>query len=376
MKVRYYTLFLLCIFCACQDNKNISLTNENDFFVQTIQWKMKKDFQIKDIVENIQYIMLEDNENSLFSAIDKLIIKGNRIYLLDITGPKSLLVFDMTGKFLHKIGRQGNGPGEYANSLINFDVLDNDIVLLYDYAKRKMMFYDENGKYVKSVRSTFSFNDFYMLQGNNYLLSMDIYEKRNKNRKIILTQDLNHIDYSLFFFSDDYKNDKLNIRTFQPYKNNIAYMCPISDTLFVFDKQGIVNHAYFFDFGKKKLPENLKNSYEETIIQRKKGNYYSYIYITPVIVNQYIFANMFIEDQKYIAVFDCENNTLTYELLSPDNFSIENINFPLCAMNDSLIVSYIDSNLYDDIKDRFSVNSEIDNHLLNGGAIICLNKIK
>jgi hypothetical protein len=319
---------------------------------------------------------LEDNENSLFSAIDKLIIKGDRIYLLDITGPKSLLVFDITGKFLHRIGRMGAGPGEYSHSLINFDVLDNGIVLLYDYAKQNMLFYDKNGIFIKSIKSAFSFNDFCILPDNKYLLSTDIYEKQNKNRKVVLTQDLDREDHSLFYFSNEYKNDKLNVRSFQSYQDHIAYMLPVSDTLFVFDKQGAIIQAYFFDFGEQKLPENLKNSYEEVVMQRKKGNYYNYIYNTPIIVNQYVIATMFIKDQKGITVFNRENNSLTYELLNPDEFSIDNINFPLCSMNDSVVVSYIDSNLYDAIKDRFSVNLETDKHLLNGGAVICLYKIK
>jgi hypothetical protein len=352
------------------------LTNENGFPVQTIKWKTQKDFLIKDIVEDIRYIILEDNENSMFTAIDKLIIKGDRIYLLDITGPKSLLVFDISGKFLHRVGRQGGGPGEYAHSIINFDVLDNNVVLLYDYVKRNMMFYDENGMYLKSIKSTFSFNDFIMLPENRYLISANIHEKHNDNREVILTRDLDHTDHSLFHFPDDYKDDKLNIRVFHPYRDHIAYMRPVSDTLFVLDKQATVTHAYFFDFGNKKLPEELKNSYMETTTQRRKGIYYHYIYNAPVIVNQYIFANMFINDKKGIAVFNCENGTLTYEAFTPDNLSVKNVNFPLCAMNDSIIVSYIDSNLYDAIKDNFSVDAEIDNHLSNGGAILCLYEIK
>jgi hypothetical protein len=45
-------------------------------------------------------------------------------------------------------------------------------------------------------------------------------------------------------------------------------------------------------------------------------------------------------------------------------------------LNDSVIVSYIDSNIYYDVEDQFSVNPEIDKHLANGGAILCLNKIR
>jgi hypothetical protein len=319
--------------------------------------------------------MLEDNANSLFSAIDKLIVKDDRIYLLDITGPKSLLVFDMSGKFLHRVGQQGNGPGEYAG-MINFEVSEDGVVLLNDYRRRNVMFYDKNGMYIKSVKSAFSFRDFMLLPGSRYLLSTDIYEKHNNSMEITITGDLNKAEHSLFRFSDDDKDNKLNICVFQPYRNHIAYMLPVSDMLYILDKEAHIAEACFFDFGNKKLPDEQKDDYEKTAMQRRKGIYYHYIYNTPIIVKQYIFASMFIDDKKGIAVFNRENGAMTYETLTPDNFSISNINFPLCAMNDSVIVSYLDSNLYDAIKDNFSVNAEIDSHLSNGGAILCLYKIK
>jgi hypothetical protein len=368
-------IILLSSFNACR-NKRRSVIEQNDIPAQTLKWSYKKDFQIKDIVKEIQYILLEDNENSLFSSIDKLIIKKDRIYLLDITGPKSLLVFDITGKFLHKVGRQGNGPEEYTH-FINFDVLDNGTVALYDMTKRRMMFYDVEGNYIQSINSSYSFNDFCVLPDNRYLLELDIYEENNNKRKLLLTKNLKDEEKSFFYFSDNYKNDRLNMRVFQPYKDSIAYMLPVaSDTLFIFDQQGDIHQAYFFDFGDQRLPEELKNSYEETIDRRRQGIYYTYIFNTPILAGNYIFANVFMENHKYIAVFDRANNTSSYEVLSVENFSIEHVEFPVCALNDSIIVSYIDSNIYYDIKDQFSINPEIDNHLMNGGAIICLNKIK
>ncbi|MDR1582941.1 MAG: 6-bladed beta-propeller [Prevotellaceae bacterium] len=335
-------VILLSTFNACQNKEGASASEGNNIPTRTIKWKSEKDFQIKDIVKETQYIPLEDTENSLFSAIDKLIIKGDRIYLLDITGPKSLLVFDITGKFLHRVGRQGNGPGEYAH-FINFDVLDNGIVSLYDQSKRRMMIYDADGNYIQSIKSSYSFNDFCRLSDNYYLLALDVYEKNNNKRKISLTKDLKHVEKSYFYFSDDYKNDRQNTRVFQPYKDDIAYMLPVaSDTLFIFDRQGTIQQTYFFDFGNQKLPEKLKNSYEEIINKRRQGVYYTYVFNTPILIRDYIFAIIFMENQKYIAVFDRVNNTSTYEALTPENFSTEHVNFPLYAINDSIIISYID----------------------------------
>ncbi|GHT23624.1 hypothetical protein FACS189430_07190 [Bacteroidia bacterium] len=370
-----YFIVMLCFYSllSCHNNERRSFKNE--VLPERILFTLHKDFEIHDIVEDVQYIKLEDSEMSIFSSIDKLIIKDNKIYILDITGPKALLVFDMNGKFLYRIGRQGNGPGEYAHSLINFDVDNNHNVHLYDYAKRNMMIFDENGKFIQSFKSAFSFNDFCLLPDNKYLLSLDIYERNNQNKKIMLTSDLQKVGLSYFDFNKDYKNDKLNIRSFQYNNGDISYMLPVNDTLFIFNQEGNIYKAYFFDFDGKNMPENLKNDYEKAVQARKYGSF-RYIFNTPICIKDYIFTEMIIANQKYVSVFNIVNHQSTFELLSPETYSITNINMPLCTVTDSFIVSYLDPDTFAAVEDKISISSELKEHLANGGFILCLNKIK
>lgn len=371
MKKSCYVLLLCGLLCACQGEKK-----RDDVSVKTISWSTKNAFQIKDIVGDVQYILLEDSEEALFSEIAKLTIKGDRIYLLDISRPRSLLVFDLSGKFLYRVGKEGGGPGEYSQGLINFDVADDGTVLLHDYAKRTMLFFDKNGQFLKAEKSAFIFNDFCILPDGGYLLSADIYENQNDRRKLIRTADLNRVEEAWFSFPEDFKNNKLNIRAFQPYRDRIAYMLPVSDTLLVLDWRGNIEQAYWFDFEGNGLPENLKNDYEEAVNQRRKGVNYTYIYDAPVLVGRYLFANLFVEGQKQVAVFDLEAGTAAHEELRPDRFAVENVNFPLCAVGDSVVVSYLDANLYDAIREGFSAGPEVDGHLAAGGAVICLFGVK
>ncbi len=374
-KISAFCWVCILLFACKNTNKSFDST-EYGFSTKTIRWDLNKDFEIKEIVKNIQCIILEDTPESIFSTINKLIIKNDRIYILDIEGARSLLVFDINGKFIHKIGKQGNGPGEYSRSLINFTVNENDDVLLYDYAKRKMMRYDKNGKYIELYRSSFSFNDFIFLSNDQYLLSLDIYEKKNSNRKVMLTNDLNIQGEFFFYFHKNFKHNKLNVRTFQPNVDKIAYMHPVNDTLFIFDNEGFLKQAWFFDFGSKKLAEELKNDYEKAVEEEKEGNSHSiHIFNTPICIKNYIIAEMIVNNQKCISVYDTTNNKLAYELLTPNKFSLNNINFPLCTVHDSLLVSYLDPDTYLVVKDNFSISPEIDKHLENGGVIILLNTI-
>ncbi len=380
-KLKKYLIILSGILLfSCNKNKpSGSSNNENIslFDIKTFEWKKKKDFKIKDIINDIEYIQLENNETSMFVSIDKLIINDDRIYLLDIGGSPKLLVFDISGKFLHKIGRQGIGPGEYASSAPNFciDKQSNE-VLLFDRAKKTILFYDSNGDYLKSKKTNFSFNDFVKINNDKYFLSLNIFQKSNNYNKVAITSDLKNMETSYFKFDKNYKNDKLNMRSFQPHKNMIAYMAPVSDTLFIFDNNGSLEGGYYFDFKKHKLPQDLINSYEEVIIKRKKGTYYTYIHETPLIIKNYIIASLFMNNQKCIAVFNTNNLKSTYEILNPNTFDMKNINFPLCTIGDSILVSYIDQNIYDGIEDKLLLSADTETHLKTGGTILCLNTIK
>ena len=216
------------------------------------------------------------------------------------------------------------------------------------------------------------------LPNNQFLLSLDIYEKKNLNRKVMLTEDINKRGVSFFHFNKNYKHDKLNMAIFQPFEDKIAYMRPVNDSLFIFDSNGSIIKAWFFDFGNRKLSEELKNDYERATDERARGNSI-FMFNTPLCINNYIISEMIVNDQSLISVYDTINNRLSYEYLTANTFSMTNINSPLCTMADSIVVSYLDADSYYDIKEsniNFSINPEVDEYLLNGGTVIILNTIK
>jgi hypothetical protein len=96
-------------------------------------------------------IILETTQNSLIGEmIDRLYAMDS---ILIIAEDKSIFVFNREGKFSHKIGRAGRGPGEYV-SLCDFCVDSvNKIIYVLDRAVDKIHKYEiYSGKHIKSVR--------------------------------------------------------------------------------------------------------------------------------------------------------------------------------------------------------------------------------
>jgi hypothetical protein len=68
---------------------------------------------------------------------------------------KTIFVFDRKGRFKNRIGRIGNGPGEYI-SINNIDIIqNNNQIAVYDNWKKTIHFYKINGEYLHSERNQF-----------------------------------------------------------------------------------------------------------------------------------------------------------------------------------------------------------------------------
>jgi hypothetical protein len=91
-------------------------------------------------------IPLETNNYSSMGNIYKGQITKNKIALLDMNS--NLMVFDLNGQFLFKIGNKGHGPGEFLH-IRDFMVLDDEILIL-DY-KRIHCYASVDGNYLRTI---------------------------------------------------------------------------------------------------------------------------------------------------------------------------------------------------------------------------------
>lgn len=117
MKNRIFYLFLIItlVLTACDQklkNKSALISNIRVDFSEV----SFENFKRLNVVDTTLLIALaEDVENDLvLGQLDKIIILNDTIYIAD-TYLKRLLMYDMQGNILGKIGNLGGGPGEFAS---------------------------------------------------------------------------------------------------------------------------------------------------------------------------------------------------------------------------------------------------------------------
>lgn len=101
-----------------------------------------------DLVESYKYIPLETRSESLMGYIRKILFHNDRIYIRDVE-TNMVYIFNLSGKYLNKIGQRGDGPGEFSDLLygMTIDPFTNQL-LVYDQGKRKMNYFTLDGTYL------------------------------------------------------------------------------------------------------------------------------------------------------------------------------------------------------------------------------------
>lgn len=164
-----FTLLLITFFSQCTSN-----TSDKKDEIK-LEFDQNKNIP-SSVISQIDYIPLETKYGNSLGKIDKIIIEGNRIYILDARTSRSLYVFEISGKFLFKIQKAGRGPGEYTE-LNDFTLSDNNIVLL---GYQKVLFFDLQGNYLHTENlSWIAENIIFKNNKELYLFQNSFLDKEN-----------------------------------------------------------------------------------------------------------------------------------------------------------------------------------------------------
>lgn len=356
MKNILQILILSTFLLACNKNKQI-LSEE----VKTL--KIENNSKI-DIVEKISFLPIKEQRDFLFSSIDKIIIKGDYIFILDKLMSKSLLCFSKTGDFINRIGNIGQGPGEYIR-LWDFDVTD-DFIFLYDRNQKKMLQFDLRGNFITEKKTSFRATSFKVLPNGFFLFSL--VKEEEKSPLLVKTNENFQNTETIFKYSKDYIDDKVTNNILRNHQDGVLFNKAVNDSVYFLDKEGKLKETYLIDFGSNSTPFELKNSYEKLInLEESK---YSYLVEAPITINnRYLIGESFYQGNKATVIYDLEKNESRIAQWLPKKINLKDIILPLTSF-ESTIVGWMDSDVYENLVEKPTFSEAYIKHLEEGGKIL------
>lgn len=144
---QYARLFLLVVVAlACSKKEH---TGELIHFdIKEVQLN-PVDLRMSDFIKDIEYVRLENHPDGIIGKIGSIV--PAKEYFLTAGYEQELYLFKNTGEFVRQIGGFGKGPGEYSESKKYFWIGDTEEILIYDQQSRQMIFYNLDGRHLRSV---------------------------------------------------------------------------------------------------------------------------------------------------------------------------------------------------------------------------------
>ena len=115
---------------------------------------------MKEDVVSIQYIPLETTDSCLISNLLNLQVTTDYMFMYN-GKTEEVLQFDRKGKFIRRVGRQGNGPGEY--SMISELAVDDSNKELFVFTKVDINFDYKSIEYNFNIEKNFDNRTFYIV---------------------------------------------------------------------------------------------------------------------------------------------------------------------------------------------------------------------
>lgn len=282
-----------------------------------------KDVKLSDIVKKIEYIPLETSKECLLSGNLKLLFHNKSIFIKD---KKALYEFDNSGNFKRKIGKNGNGPGEYG-MVFGFTVSpEHSELLLVAYPSKKILVYDlESGKYKRSFGVNFSdFINIIRFPENQLTFHIGIAtskdDKNNKNNLYFTDKLGTSIDSIPSTIVKEKGNFNGDLVTMYTSGNSLRYMTFLTDTLYEVSEKIVRNPYAIFNMGKFKtdpeinLTMKLIEANNHNLLPTRLEETHSNFFIT--------FIKGFKSEHALYGVFDKKKNELNF--ITYGNNGIEN----------------------------------------------------
>lgn len=365
----YMILFVPFLFFSCGTHKKKDEQTNTIQSVTMIELKKECEDLLSSVTDSISYLELKEND-VFFSEINKIKITDKYIYILDKFGAKALLQFDREGNFIRTIGSLGNGPGEY-NLLWDFDV-DAEYVYMCDARKKTLLVYNVDGSFQKEKKLPLGVEGIKSLRNGKFLLS--ILCDLGVEQKLVLADSSFEVEKVLLKYEKTDTRDLAVNNLFQVVDNRILYNKAIDDIVYLFSDTGELLEKYHVNFGEKKVPVELRKSYEEFSVIERERDKYVYFTDTPLIIGKRLIGNVM--DGTYRATFICDMKNGDYQIYKyiPMELDCQNVYLPMC-FSEGYLVTWMDMSVYENMKKAPVLEETMIKNLEGGGHVLCFYRV-
>ena len=257
-----FKLFTLIILGATTLSSCGSGTKPSDETIECDRLTINLDPKFYDEVINNsprpKTVVLKEDDNTLFAEARKVMVRNDKIFVLDPIDGRTAVSFTMDGKPYAHYGRTGNGPGEYIRPW-DMDV-DSTGVYILDSNHKKVLKYSHKGDFIKDFDIPFFSFAFALLDGGRFLFNLP--EDGTAAPQLCVTDStvtdlkyhLNYKDGQEGGWSTDNAINKTPwLKTF--------YKAP-AYTIFILNRDGEPSGGIILDFNGKDFSEEAKLNFE------------------------------------------------------------------------------------------------------------------
>ena len=289
-KAKFFIIIFCCLY-GCKKPSKLMRIEENiigneEFVISVSPNELDlAPFDLTPFIDSIKYVKLELTDESLIGSIDKIVIFEELIYILDIQ-TKSLFVFNMDGKFSHKISKIGQGPGEYIQ-LDFFDIdRENKHIVLTDLMSYWVMRYDMNGEFLFRRKIPVWCEGLSILPNKGIVLYSNF---RNNTDNLLQEYNLIYLDSNMNFkrgyfpYNSKEFNQRIRVAAsmggqFFAYEENLYFTFPGGSTVYQVEEDSLII-KYKFDFGKdmREIENQIKSDKLAEQLDKRYNGFWSYV---------------------------------------------------------------------------------------------------
>lgn len=285
----FFLVIVLSQFTGCNTDKenasSIKITKNGEII--KIDPSNTANLSMKDLYSKIELVPLETNKNSIIKEVTKIVYYEDTYLILD-ENQNTVLIFDSCGKFINKIQKTGNGPGEYS-LLYDFDINPFTKNLEFLNPRGEFLTYSRDGSFISSISIPIKAPQKFIRLTKDLVLFYTIY---NKNKLAFFSQSKDSIIKNCFEFPEIILKTPLissQSSPFNRYDSTITFFQGFSNEIYFVDSTELYIKS-IWDFGKN----NLKLS---EMSDNQPNNYYPIFLRNSDYVHSF---NYYIENEEYI----------------------------------------------------------------------------